>query len=332
MSNKDLLRQLNKLKGVKPEAGWRTQNREFLMKKLEESETDSGFIHIIKLFMTSARSVSQPVLTVFLIAFIVFGSGFASMQVAKNSKPGDSLYIAKIINEKTQFALTFDEGKKAELGLTFAGNRAKELDQVLNSPEDSSKQGKVEKLVSNFKKEINLAKTRIEKINRDEDKLAAGEETAEEADESQENSAVFSANMGKDENGVELSEPADVSGSAETEATAAPIIEPETTDAAVVTTTPDILPATTTAEAAATESESFSNPEQAISEAKELLVKQDYEATLDKLTEADELIEQVSGQVKGQSEAATTSDSIINNDEAGEVLGASEEATSTIDN
>ena len=330
MSDKDLLRQLNKLKGIKPDADWRARSRGLLLKKLEASQADSGFIQAFKLSISSLRTISQPVLTVFLIAFIVFGSGFASMKVAEDSKPGDSLYIAKIINEKTQFALTFDEGKKLELGLEFAGNRARELSQVLNSPEDSAKQERVEKLVSNFKKEINLAKTRIAMINRDEGKPDVEEAKEEIIEEATEDSAVFSANLGKDENGVEVFEPIDTVSSEDAVET---IVEPEEIEVAIddetVTSTPDILEASTTTEAAVEETID-PNPEQAISEAKELLGMLDYEATLDKLSEADELIEQVSGQVKGESEAASSTEAVV--EEEGEVLGVDEEATSTVDN
>src|SRR3989339_293021 len=97
------------------------------------------------------RYVSQPVMAVFLIAGVLLGGGFFSLNAAKDTKPGDSLYIAKIISEKTQFALTFNEKKKVKLGIEFAGNRAKEITQVLS--EEGDVEIRVEKLKDNFKKQ-----------------------------------------------------------------------------------------------------------------------------------------------------------------------------------
>ena len=51
--------------------------------------------------------------------------------MAEKTKPGDSLYIAKIVSEKTQYALTFDDKSKAQLGLQFATNRVEEMNKVL---------------------------------------------------------------------------------------------------------------------------------------------------------------------------------------------------------
>ena len=65
-----------------------------------------------------------------------------------------------------------------------------------------------------------------------------------------------------------------------------------------------------------------SNPEQVILEAQGFLENQDFDETLSKLEEADDLIDQVGqGEVKGTSTSAVVDE--------GEVLGVEEKATST---
>src|SRR3989339_684291 len=167
---KELLSQLNKLKNIKPDTAWKNRNREILLSQISSSTVDKiGFFDIFAQKLSLLRYVSQPVMAVFLIAGVLLGGGFFSLNAAKDTKPGDSLYIAKIISEKTQFALTFNEKKKVKLGIEFAGNRAKEITQVLS--EEGDVEIRVEKLKDNFKKEIAGVKTRLENINNN--KIAA---------------------------------------------------------------------------------------------------------------------------------------------------------------
>ncbi|RLC36908.1 hypothetical protein DRH27_04535, partial [Candidatus Falkowbacteria bacterium] len=215
MADKEILKKLNSLNCIKADSGWKKKSREILLSQItggdfnkEPEEFHVGLAQVLS--FSWLRRVSQPIMAVFLIVIFILGSGIISLRAARNTKPGDSFYIAKIFNEKAHQVFTFNEEEKARLGLEFAGNRAEELSQVLVEPGNGDKEEKVEKLVNNFKKEISVAKTRIEKINF---KAKSEEEPAEEMAEAtgpaaeEDDLRVFSANADKDENGIQIFEP-----------------------------------------------------------------------------------------------------------------------------
>ncbi len=310
MDEKDLIKNLEALKEIKPRTEWKSFQREILLKQISGSREGASPVEVsMSLFELSLRRLqyfTQPAMAAFLIVVVVLGGGFMSVLASKNSVPGDSLYIAKILNEKTQFALTFNEEKKARLGLEYAGNRAKELKEVLltkNTNEDTGEQ--VEKLVSDFKKEINSAKDRIVRINNEKELPITTDEKILEVDTN-----MFSANLRKDEQGIEISDSEVDLTKEDTEE----IIEIEK-----ISTTSEEVVATTSKEVLDIES----NPEQAILEAQGFLENQEFDGTLSKLEEADDLIDQV-----GQGEVRGTSTEAIVEDE-GEVLGVEEKATSS---
>ncbi len=329
MNDKEIVNQLNKLREVQPDSAWQAKNRALLLSQIgpgskDELTTVAGF-SILNLPLRLIKTIPQPVLAVFLIVLFMFGSGVFSIQASKNAKPGDSLYIAKIINERTQQVLTFDEQKKAQLGIEFAGNRAAELNQILSDKSnvnDADKKTKVENLVNDFKKEIDGVKNHIAKISSQTTEQPAPDSNPEQTESSasadEDNAAVFSANLGKDDQGIEVSEPATDEAKA-TSGDEKLIAAEETT---VATSAPESSSATTSDETPAP-AESPSDTQKILEQAGILLKNEDYDATISKLNEAGEAMDLAgAGEVKGEVESATTT---------GEVLGAeeSEEAVST---
>lgn len=320
MNEQKLLKQLNNLKDIKPDSQWEKGNRELLFNQIIGGQAApvggqaagdfklswfkilagvAGHSKIIK-------QLSQPAFIVCAIVIIVFGGGIAGVMASRNTKPGDSLYIAKIISEKTQFAITFDEKDKAKLGLDFAGNRAREISQVI-AESDKNKEAQVEKLTKDFKNEIKQVKSRLEKINAIAKKDAsagaaggAGKESGAEQD-----SEVFSANLGKDNKRMEISESNKPAGENKAEAVAENQVQ---------------SPAATTTSATADKSAPDGDGkdlENALNEAEKLFNEKDFDGTLNKLNEANDIINKVgeTSELKAGSAASTT----------GEVLGASEE-------
>ncbi len=324
MEDKELIAKLKKLKEIKPAAKWQETNRSILMNQLYSSGKHFGVRETVKQRLSlrwlanlprTMRGLSQPAVAVFLIAMVIMGGGVMSIKAAKDSIPGETLYIAKILNEKTQQVLTFNETKKAHLGLTFAGNRAKELKEVLEQTEASAE--RVQQLVINFRKELAIAKERIARMNertprvvtpKPLNEIDANLTTDEIVGEISEDSQVFSANLGKEDNGIQVGE-----------AVVTEVQDEETTleNQEEVIETPE--PATTTPEeseqadsagslqASSSEiiviKEEGSDAGDAVEEAQALLETQDYDATLSKLEEADDLIEQA-GTVKGEEAVA----------------------------
>jgi hypothetical protein len=302
MTERELLSQLNNLRDIKPDYKWKKESREILLSQISEgysltSATSSEQTVKFTISHYLRNFFHQPVLVVIAILLVVLGGGIFSLNAAQDTKPGDSLYIAKIISEKAQLAITFDEEEKAKLGIEFASNRAKEITQILSDVDnEEEKTAKVEKLARNFKKEINTVKTRLKKIN------IINEEVSKETKETEEDSQIFSADLGREDNGMQIYNPQQ-DKSNQTENTEAP---DELAEDIVVTTPDTIIEASSTI--------GVSNDiGKALEEAEQLFAEQDYNGTLDKLEEAINQINDSGGEVKGESESASTT--IKNNTE-----------------
>ena len=223
---------------------------------------------------------AKPVWLASLASVLILVVGIGGVYASKNSKPGDSLYIAKIISEKAQFAMTFDEKNKAKLGVEFATNRAKEMIQVLEDKGQTatSNNDKLEKLSQNFKKEISQVKTRLSVIKAAKDQAKSEEAEAE----------VFGANLGKNDQRMEIADPV------------APTVTPAKTGAVnQIIEKPAAVNATSTA----------ANAGQMLEEAEKLVEEKNIDGAIDKLGEINKVIDQTEpGQVKGASETASSTE------------------------
>ena len=278
MKGKNIIKQLNSLKEIKADAGWKAKNRELLLNQIYGSQADNqaiknDWVFYFRLPLMMAREVSQPTLVAFLIFVFLAGGTFTSVRVARNTKPGDSLYIAKIASEKTQFALTFDQKEKAKLGISFANNRVDEINQVLAETSSDSNNAKVDTLIKDLKEQIGDVKTRIAKIS---------PTAVNQNNNAEEGSEVFSASFSKDANGLQIS---DNNGITETKAAAS------TTAMAKATSTP----ATSSIASTAT----------ILEEAKQLLDEDKYNDTLKKLDQADKSVTQAD-QTEAKNDPATS--------------------------
>lgn len=300
MQEKELLSKLNILKEVKPSDDWKSNNRELLLAQIyagQEKTSDKFSFFTFKLPF-ELLSTARPAMVMAFIMFLVFGSGAWGMQMAKNTKPGDSLYAAKRMSEQTQLALTFDEKEKVKLQLDFAANRANELSAILAEPQQDSvaKVEKVEKLVNDFNTQIKQAKSALVKINPDA-------KIANETKPTDQDETLFSANASKDKTGLSYS---DGQTGTKTEGTtqAQNSVTPQPLKTENTTTTP------AQAENASSTVQNNLNTTETkaiLEQAKELLNKDDLTATMNKIDEASQTINNVqTGQVKGEEEAAAT--------------------------
>ncbi|NIA18424.1 MAG: hypothetical protein GWO79_00930, partial [Actinobacteria bacterium] len=294
MNEKELLGQLNNLKNIKPDNNWKQESRDVLLSQI--SAGDYAGEEIVKLnFSYYFRNFfHQPALVVSAILLIVLGGGIFSVGASRDAKPGDSLYIAKIISEKAQLAITFNEKNKAKLGIEFAGNRAKEIAQVLAGEGNGDKDVKVEKLAHNFKKEISAAKTRLKniKVIQNDNNVESGDEAGqEEVQEQESDTEVFSANLGKDDKGVQIYDPSAGNDNPEMDASAA---TDDSTDAAPEDSITD----------------DSNDVEQALGEAEELFAQEDYDGASDKLNEVNAIIDESNSGADKQGDSATTTEEV----------------------
>ncbi len=296
MNDKELLKKLNNLKTIKPDENFKKNYREILRSQIYAGQTinksESNLEIILENIMPGKifLNMIKPVWAASLVSVLILVIGVGGVYASKNSKPGDSLYIAKIISEKAQFAITFDEKDKAKLGLQFATNRAKEITQILEESKESEdkKDAKVEQLTQNFKKEISQVKNRLTIIKAAEIQIAQNKEEEPE---------IFGANLGKDDQRIEISEPATPAGGQ-----VKPIIKEEIL----------IQSAESQAEPVATTTqENLKTPDKALEEAEQMFDEKDYDGTINKIEEVKQIIDQETdnsenGEVKGVSETATS--------------------------
>ncbi|MBU0722488.1 hypothetical protein KKA93_03470 [Patescibacteria group bacterium] len=286
MNDRDLLQKLNNLKTIKPDDNWKNNYQEVLYSQIFAGTTinkSESNLRIIWENITPGKiflDMAKPVWVTFLAGALILAVGIGGVYASKNSKPGDSLYIAKIISEKAQFVMAFNEKDKAKLGLEFATNRAKEITQVLSEfkePEDK-KGAKVEELTQNFKKEISQVKTRLIIIKAAENKNNQNKEEGLE---------VFGANLGKTDQGMELSEP--VKPAVDTQ------VQLKVEPSVATTTTKEIL----------------NNPDKVLEEAEKMFDEKNINGAIDKLEKAKQIMNQEpenpeKGEIKDVSETATS--------------------------
>lgn len=300
LSEQELISQLNNLKNIKADKNWKDSNRSVLINQIYGASAENKGnilfnwreVIIREMPMQMLKSVSRPVAT-FIIVFVFMGSTVLAGSIAsRNTKPGDSLYAAKIATEKTQFALTFNESAKAKLNLQFASNRAEEINRVLAESDGENKEEKVENLVNNFKKEISAVRSRIDKMQPAEEKsIGAKDETkiaqknnTDEKDKvaAEEDGKFFSADAKKDDKGIEVSSPANTA-------------EKNTG----TTSTSTVVQEIKKEEIKAVDTQTI------LMEAQNLFDSKDYNAAIDKLEEADKAINNVS-----ETEQASTTQNI----------------------
>lgn len=66
---------------------------------------------------------------------IVFAFGLTTVRVSAHSLPGNPLYTIKLLSEKIHYAITLDEGNKAELHIVFANRRTDEFTSTFKAGE-----------------------------------------------------------------------------------------------------------------------------------------------------------------------------------------------------
>jgi len=311
MNDQELLKQLNSLKNIKPDNAWKKEYREILFSQISAGRSELAPKSNLRIVWESILpreifvNFAKPVWLASLASVLILVVGLGGVYASKNSKPGDSLYIAKIISEKAQFAMTFDEKNKAKLGVEFATNRAKEMIQVLEDKGQTAtvNNDKLEKLSQNFKKEISQVKNRLSIIK-------ATEDQAKEAEVE-----VFGANLGRNDQRMEISEPVKPAGLPTGQAGGQVKPTPKTEPVKIsvgnqVVERPIAVNATSTV-ANANSADSAVSPQasQMLEEAEKLVDEKNINGAIDKLGEVNRAINQVeSGQVRGASETATSTE------------------------
>lgn len=181
--SQDLIAQLKQLKHgeVKPSAAWLKNNRAVLLSQIKNTvSAENTKINLENVWNAMALFMPRPVvfnvvrpMAVLLVVSIVATSGWITgVDAAYNSLPGDWLYPAKRVAEKTQVAMASIVGaKKAETKLhaEFAKRRADETKQIVVG-NDPAKQAKMQEVVNDLKVEIANVNKKLDEIKNDTNK------------------------------------------------------------------------------------------------------------------------------------------------------------------
>jgi hypothetical protein len=173
MQDKELVEKLNSLKDLRPDASWKKEARAVLLSQVSNSvgaEVRFGFFEItIDNFKNAFSFLPKAVWGIACLALVLTGGTF-SVYAANSSKPGDNFYSARLLKEKIKLAMILNREDKARLDMKMATIRAKEISEVLASPNYKGDQKNAAKLVENFQQEINTVKERLSEIGNIQDK------------------------------------------------------------------------------------------------------------------------------------------------------------------
>ena len=257
MKTEQLTTQLNNLQKIKADSAWKEQNRSILVQQVLNGEPEKEFTFFSQLNLVLSR-IFQPAYVAVMIAVFFIAAGVFGWYGSANSRPGDSLYVAKIAKEKALMTITFDNQAKARLNVEFAQNRLKELNQVIASKQNPESKAKVVQLKADLKKEIKHAKEKIA--------------LPQNLNENSEDKEFFTAGVGKTNQEVEVAIP-----------------ENEHPEIITANAEPTTITATANVETATKESTAV-EPAKILTEAEKLLDNNDLAGVADKLSEVNQII------------------------------------------
>lgn len=175
---RDLKAQLKSLKhnAVFPAPAWLERNRALLLSQIRNTVNEpsksfpiNNFWNGLSMVMprTLVFNVVRPVAVLLVVSIVATSGWVASVDAAYNTLPGDWLYPAKRVAEKTQITVAAIMGAKnteVKLHSEFAKRRATETKQIINGT-DPKKQERVAQSVIDLKKEIVNVNTSLDAIN-----------------------------------------------------------------------------------------------------------------------------------------------------------------------
>lgn len=137
-TDKDIIKKLQSLKAVQPDADWKAHQKSFLLMQtvdtpIGESTTPGayGFASVLAYLKQPQRVLSLAVFSIMLMLGGVVSVGA--------SLPGDALYAVKRNAEKIQLRTTFSPEKKLALQMEFVEKRIAELNTLAQKGKVSKK-------------------------------------------------------------------------------------------------------------------------------------------------------------------------------------------------
>ncbi|MBI4653325.1 hypothetical protein HY750_03680 [Candidatus Kuenenbacteria bacterium] len=134
-----LIKQIKIFKNIQPREKWLEQTRDVFLMQAKEGlafEKHRKEISLDNKYLTSLvflKLFLKPIGALAMVAILFFSGSTFAIQAAKNTAPGDPLYIIKINLEKTEKILTNNKEKKVNLAIKSSNERLKELKKLSHS-------------------------------------------------------------------------------------------------------------------------------------------------------------------------------------------------------
>lgn len=288
MTSRNLIAKLNNLGNTEPDQTWLNDNRELLLSQISNSggQKLSAWRITLITFSSLAKTASQPALALGIFVILLLTGSFFGAQLFAQTKPNDSLYIARIISEKVRLNTTFNSAERDKLEVQYASEHAQAISAILSDPSfnNAANGDQVAKLNNNFNKEVNTVKDKIGRLQ------ASVQKNSASAEGDSNNLDVIIADNSKDGQGIQLLEntttnPASAVNASTTVKGEAALKGPETassTNPRVASST--ILASSTSAVVISVDANKI------LEEAQKLFDSKDYNKALEKLKEVDQII------------------------------------------
>lgn len=214
MTDKYLIDNLKRLKTISPDKEWQKNAKSLFMAQINNSGAKSlssseNFSVLFKSLFT--LSFKPLAMTIGFFMLMITTSVFAH-QAFENSKPDDSLYIARIISEKAKLSTVLDSKSRERLATKFAASHAEEISFMLADPnfDLEANEKKVAKLSSDFNREIDSVRSNIntwsniEKEEKEREELIELATTSNEELKSEDEAIISIADNNKEDNGISV--------------------------------------------------------------------------------------------------------------------------------
>lgn len=203
MTDRDLIKKLGNLKEIKPDTSWLKANRDSLYTQISNSGATevSVWTSFVINFKSLLKTASAPAISLASLMFILVASSVYGHLLLSNTKPSNSLYIAREISEKAKLSTILDIEEREEMASQFAVSNAQDIINVLSDPNFKDEK-EIAKLSTKLNEEIktvkkNIAKVEIPAVQNIETATVSAPVISDE---------VFSASLEKDPNGISVSE------------------------------------------------------------------------------------------------------------------------------
>lgn len=168
--NQKLIKKINLLAQIKPREEWKSSFRDILLSEIKAEKgllirSRLGVADYLSIFSQSLKfKIFQPAVAILVVLSVFLGSSLL-VNAAFYSLPGDNLYGLKIALEKTQIALILDSEKKTELRMEFANNRVEEFERITNLRPESLQEETIAEITERFKSDVLSINEHINQLN-----------------------------------------------------------------------------------------------------------------------------------------------------------------------